>query len=179
MSATTYKFPKEDIILSPMEINGFLQRVEGDNRLVGKYLNELILTSYHERNSNFRLHIPHHLQPDFIGDFRILPIEPMQIQIYGNIGLNTFTSAENVNVELHGNAQDSFASYAKDCSFTIHGLLRPFAGYGAQDCTFKTDNNDTLLRLEHYAPKNNKIFFIHADGREEEFQRFGDKNGKL
>jgi len=178
-----------DEVLSPDEINLFLQTyfIHEDNRNVtamGLFTSRLLQNSYLGGYNNFKISMKNIPPIDSLGTCLWGCEEnPLVMTIDGNVGGSFGFKAFNCRLTVNGDVD--FLSHGMENSIiTIHGEyekddldVAPIIGIRlgftqiSGNCTFKSSQYSTAKKLADLAyckrEANNKVFFIHPDGREE------------
>ncbi|MFH1637757.1 MAG: hypothetical protein ABIB71_05015 [Candidatus Woesearchaeota archaeon] len=160
----------------------------------GSFITQLIQNSHDAGNNHFGLYTKtlfncvHNVGFKLEGKKNML----LEIIIDGNVGNNCAASAKNLRklhiagnaghfcgsaasnideINIGANVKLDVGSGAKDIrTIYIGGMAGPGCGVAAENSTFKTPNEETLQLLKKNLSRafNNKIYFIHEDGLEEE-----------
>ena len=172
-----------DFVLSPEEINEFLQKAKDFNfgqhrysETTGMYATKLVQNSIDAENNVFEL-ITVPFKMDCFGfGLKLKHGEPVFIDVHGNLGNSCFTGSEGCFIDVHGSVKDQFARCAKDGQYRVTGN----AGYGAggysERCTYEFGANvlrgfdcakgnefraftpEGLKTLKKYVPSGNSIY---------------------
>ncbi len=88
-------------------------------------------------------------------------------EVHGNIEYACFNSTKDSLITLHGSTGLICASDVKDCTFYLYGKIGLTFGRDSRNSTFKTTRKDNLYALQRDVGIENKLIYIHPDGREE------------
>ncbi len=172
-----------DFVLSPDEINEFLQKARGFNFEQSRYSAppappppKLVQNSIDAGNNVFEL-ITVPFKMDCFGfGLKLKHGQPVFIDVHGNLGNSCFTGSEGCFIDVHGSVKDQFARCAKDGQYRVTGN----AGYGSAgysercayefganvlrgfDCAkgneFRAFTPEGLKTLKKYVPSGNSIY---------------------
>ncbi|MDI6738696.1 MAG: hypothetical protein QME12_09390 [Nanoarchaeota archaeon] len=197
----TYKTPV-DFVLSPEQINEFLQKAMGFDfgqsrysEITGMYVTNLMQNCIdsREHTSLFYLHVPIELECLGFGLKAGRKEIGTAIHITGDLGDSCFTGSEGCSVDVHGNVKHNFARRAKNGVYRVHGEAGyAAAGYSenctyefygginsgfdsAKDNTVRAHSGQALKVLKKCVPAGNVLEFV-KDGKAERIVRMRDKS---
>jgi hypothetical protein len=186
-----------DFVLSPDEINEFLQKAKDFDAgqwkykdTTGMYVTRLMQNTLNAGDNFLSLVVP--MKIDCLGFGLKLNKEAAFIDIIGDLGDSCFTNSYGCFVDVMGNVKNQFARCAKDSRFRVTGN----AGYGSAgysgrctyefgtsvqrgfDCAkhneFRAFTPEGLSTLKKYVPSGNLIVYTH-EGKTTHVRRMRDK----
>ncbi|MEK6864062.1 MAG: hypothetical protein AABX27_02125 [Nanoarchaeota archaeon] len=173
-----------DFVLSPKEINEFLQKTRdfnlgqcSYNRITGLYVTKLIQNSFNAGHSRFHLSMP--MELDCVGfGLKGSLQQNVIVDVDYSLGSSCFTGSERCSAFIVGSVKNNFARCAKNSVFEVKGNTGyATAGYSTGcmyyfygeiksgfDCAkgneFKAYSEQALKTFKKYVPSGNLIWHV-------------------
>ena len=175
-----------DFVLSPEEINEFLQKAMDFNfeqsrysEITGMYVTKLIQNSFNAGHSRSRFHLSMPMELDCIGfGLKGSLQQNVIVDVDYSLGSSCFTGSERCSAFIVGSVKDNFARCAKNSVFEVKGNTGyATAGYSTGcmyyfygdiksgfDCAkgneFKAYSEQALKTFKKYVPSGNLIWHV-------------------